>query len=254
VARGPAFWRGGFDVEEPGDTFLDLRAWSKGVVWVNGRCLGRFWNIGPTQTAYLPGPWLKQGANEIVVLDFLGPRDPVVGGLAEPILDELRPRLDLAARASARELTLRGAAPDYAGRFAPGEEPAIVMFEAPLSGRQFCLEALNAHDGRPDAAIAELDLLDQAGHSLSHEGWTIAYADSEETTRENGAAINAINGQTASFWHTEWSHERPNYPHQIVIDLAARVKISGFRYLPRRGNRAARIKDYRIFVGDKLAG
>ena len=40
-----------FNVDTPGDTFLDLHSWGKGVVWVNGHCLGRYWNIGPTQTA-----------------------------------------------------------------------------------------------------------------------------------------------------------------------------------------------------------
>jgi beta-galactosidase len=91
---GPAFWRGSFTVEQAADTFLDLRAWGKGVVWVNGHCLARFWNIGPTQTAYLPGPWLHAGRNEIVILDLLGPSAPVVAGLETPILDQLRPELD----------------------------------------------------------------------------------------------------------------------------------------------------------------
>ena len=47
-----------------------MRPWGKGVVWVNGHCLGRFWDIGPTQTAYLPGCWLHAGKNEIVILDL----------------------------------------------------------------------------------------------------------------------------------------------------------------------------------------
>jgi beta-galactosidase len=94
----PAFWRGQFHLTQPADTFLDLRSWGKGVVWVNGRCLGRFWNIGPTQTAYAPGPWLHAGENEIVILDLLGPGKPLVAGLEQPILDELRPQLDFTAR------------------------------------------------------------------------------------------------------------------------------------------------------------
>ncbi len=60
-------------VKKPGDTFLDMRSWGKGVVWVNGHCLGRFWNIGPTQTMYVPGPWLKRGKNEVIILDLIGP-------------------------------------------------------------------------------------------------------------------------------------------------------------------------------------
>ncbi len=95
-AKTPAFWRGTFKVSKPGDTFLDLRSWGKGVLWVNGHCLCRFWNIGPTQTAYLPGPWLKKGKNEIVILDYLGPGENAVSGLNQPILDQLRPDLDFA--------------------------------------------------------------------------------------------------------------------------------------------------------------
>jgi len=91
----PAFWRGSFTVASPGDTFLDMRTWGKGVVWVNGHCLGRLWDIGPTQTMYLPGPWLKSGRNDIVVLDLEGPRDPKLAGLSKPILDELHPEFEL---------------------------------------------------------------------------------------------------------------------------------------------------------------
>lgn len=93
--KKPAFWRGVFSVEKAADTFLDMSAWGKGVVWINGRCLGRFWNIGPTQTMYLPGPWLRAGGNEVVVLDLIGPDKPVLAGLKEPILGRLRPELDL---------------------------------------------------------------------------------------------------------------------------------------------------------------
>ena len=96
--KEPAFWRGSFELQSPADTFLDLRTWGKGVVWVNGRCLARFWNIGPTQTAYVPGPWLHAGKNEVVVLDFTGPSRPVVAGLEKPILDELHPELDFAGK------------------------------------------------------------------------------------------------------------------------------------------------------------
>jgi beta-galactosidase len=96
-AAGPAFWRASVNLAAPGDTFLDLRGWGKGVVWMNGHCLGRFWDIGPTQTAYAPGCWLHAGPNEVVILDLVGPRDPSVAGLASPILDQLRPGLDFAA-------------------------------------------------------------------------------------------------------------------------------------------------------------
>jgi len=91
---GPAFWRARVEVAQPGDTFLDMRPWGKGVAWVNGHCLGRFWNIGPAQTLYVPGPWLKSGQNEVVILDLPGPEKPEVAGLDTPILNQLRPELD----------------------------------------------------------------------------------------------------------------------------------------------------------------
>ena len=68
--------------------------WSKGFVWVNGHNLGRFWNIGPQQTMYLPGPWLKRGNNEVLILDLFGPEKPVLAGVEQPILNQLRPELD----------------------------------------------------------------------------------------------------------------------------------------------------------------
>ncbi|HWY31234.1 MAG TPA: beta-galactosidase, partial [Candidatus Acidoferrum sp.] len=88
---GPALWRATVNIKDPGDAFLDLRSWGKGVVWVNGHCLSRFWNIGPTQTAYIPGCWLRAGKNEILIFDLLGPEDPVVAGLERPILNEIHP-------------------------------------------------------------------------------------------------------------------------------------------------------------------
>jgi beta-galactosidase len=84
----PAFYRGHFDLDEAGDTFLDTRGWGKGAVWINGHALGRFWNVGPQQTLYVPAPWLKRGANEIVVFTLVPPKDARLHSLREPVLDE----------------------------------------------------------------------------------------------------------------------------------------------------------------------
>ena len=250
---GPAFWRSTVNIEKPGDTFLDLRSWGKGVVWANGHCLGRFWNIGPTQTAYAPGCWLRAGQNEIIILDLSGPERPVLAGLDQPILNSLHPEKDFAkVRRPQVTLQLDSAKPVLAAQFAPGSQMQEIKFDAPAAGRYFCLESLSAFDGQPFAAVAELDLLDESGKPLSHEGWTIAYVDSEERDKEDGSAENAIDGQTASFWHTEWSAAQPNHPHQLVIDLGQSQTISGFRYVPRQGAGAGRIKDCRIYVGGNL--
>jgi beta-galactosidase len=81
----PAFYRGAFTLRDIGDTWLDLRGWGKGVVWVNGHDLGRFWSIGPQRTLYLPGPWLKRGANEVIILDLAPQGSATLAGLTGPI-------------------------------------------------------------------------------------------------------------------------------------------------------------------------
>ena len=86
----PAYYRGTFTVDDPADTYLDLSTWGKGQVWVNGHAIGRFWQIGPQQSLFMPGCWLKKGENEIIVLDVMGPSNPVIAGLENPILDQLR--------------------------------------------------------------------------------------------------------------------------------------------------------------------
>jgi beta-galactosidase len=253
--KGPSFWRGTFQVTSPADTFLDLSNWGKGVLWVNGHCLARYWNIGPTQTAYLPGVWLKKGTNEIIILDLLGPTIPQLSGLVKPVLDKLRPELDFANTASepTTKLSLTGLKPVLKAEFKPGSEMQEVKFSQPASGNQFCFEADSAQDGKNFASIAELDLLDPSGNSISHQTWNIAYASSQELTGEDGSASNAIDGQTSNFWHSEWKNKEAKFPHQIVIDLGKETKIGGFRYTPRAGNNPGRIKDYQIYVGDGLA-
>jgi len=252
-ADAPAFYRATVTVETPGDTWLDMRPWGKGYAWINGHNLGRYWNIGPQQTMYVPGPWLKKGANEIIILDLLGPENPVIAALDHPIIDELRPEKDF-ARSRRPEVTLHldTAKPVYTGTFASGPDVEDLTFTQPVKGQFFCLESLSAHNDVPYAAIAELSLFDAAGQPLSTEGWTIAYVDSEERAKEDGTAENAIDGQTANFWHTEWGAAQPGHPHRLILDLGKSREIGGFRYVPRQGQGGGRIKDYKIYVGDGL--
>jgi beta-galactosidase len=152
-SRRPAFWRATVNLEKAGDTFLDLRSWGKGVVWVNGHCLGRYWNVGPTQTAYVPGCWLRAGKNEIVILDLLGPEKPVVAGLVKPILDELHPEKDFAnVRRPTFTLKLDSATPVLAGSFVAAAASQEMKLGSPATGRFFGIESLNTQDGGPFAA------------------------------------------------------------------------------------------------------
>ena len=68
--RPGTFFRGEFELAKTGDTYLNLSQWTKGIVWVNGHNLGRYWNIGPQNRIYCPAPWLKAGKNEVIVFDL----------------------------------------------------------------------------------------------------------------------------------------------------------------------------------------
>jgi beta-galactosidase len=72
TAGWPAFYRGRFSVTDPEDTFLALPGWTKGVCWVNGYNLGRYWHTGPQRTLYVPAPLLMEGQNELIVLELHG--------------------------------------------------------------------------------------------------------------------------------------------------------------------------------------
>ncbi|NID12818.1 glycoside hydrolase family 35 protein [Fibrivirga algicola] len=85
----PTFYAATFNVKQAGDTFLDMQGWGKGIVYVNGHHLGRFWNVGPQQTLYVPGCWLKSGANTILVFDQQNKSvQKSLKTVATPVLDQ----------------------------------------------------------------------------------------------------------------------------------------------------------------------
>lgn len=86
----PVVKYGSFMLSKTGDTYLDLSKWGKGCVWINGHHLGRYWNVGPQQTIYVPAEWLKEGKNEIQVLELLKPGQQVLTGIEKPVLDLLQ--------------------------------------------------------------------------------------------------------------------------------------------------------------------
>ena len=86
----PVLRKGYFTLTETGDTFLDMRPWGKGCVWVNGHNIGRYWYIGAQQTLYVPASWLRKGKNEIVIFEQLNAGQDTIEGLTAPIIDQLR--------------------------------------------------------------------------------------------------------------------------------------------------------------------
>ncbi|SNR39162.1 beta-galactosidase family protein [Flavobacterium sp. ov086] len=88
----PAVYQGTFNLSKTGDTFLDMRDWGKGIVFINGINIGRYWSVGPQQTLYVPGCWLKEGVNEIVIFEQKNDKiQTSVGTLETPILESLQP-------------------------------------------------------------------------------------------------------------------------------------------------------------------
>lgn len=67
---GPAFHRATVDIDDPADGFVALPGWEKGIVWLNGFNLGRYWSIGPQRTLYAPAPLWRRGKNQLVVLEL----------------------------------------------------------------------------------------------------------------------------------------------------------------------------------------
>ncbi len=253
----PAFYRGTFNLTKVGDTFLDTSAWNRGVVWVNGHNLGRYWRIGPQQTLYVPGPWLKAGSNEVVVYesDGIGDAAAKLQGLTEPILDKVNAEPGREHRKPGQKLDLSTLTPALSGTLANTDQWQTIALPAAGKGRYVTIESLNSHPGDTFAALAELYVQDTPGHDISRNKWKVMYADSEEFSSEDGNADNVFDLQPTTYWHTQWSGQNPpNHPHQIVIDLGQDVSVAALRMLQRPGTNAApaRIKDFRVFVTPQL--
>ena len=83
---------------------------------------------------------------------------------------------------------------------------------------------------------------------ISQSGWSLRFADSQETQGANNAAVNAFDGNPNTFWATRWYLSQPSPPHEIQIDLGATYDVAGFRYVPRQDAQYGRIGEYQFFV------
>ena len=241
----PGYHRGYFIIKKVGDTFLNLETWGKGQVWVNGHAMGRFWSIGPQQTLFIPGCWLKKGKNEIIVLDIIGPKEPIVWGQAEPELNKLQLEKTNKHNNIGDKPDLNSATPVATGVFKSGNGWQTVRLAAPAKGRYLAIECLSTQKANDRVAIAELYLQDGDGHRLSREPWTTKYADSEEEDG-NHTGDKVFDLQESTYWQTE---KGSALPHLLVIDLGSEQTVSALEYLPRaEQNAPGSIKDFRIFI------
>ncbi len=244
--RTPGCYRAIFNVKKPGDTFLNFETWGKGLVYINGRGLGRIWEIGPQQTLYVPGCWLNEGENEILVFDIIGPRETKTEGLKQPLLDQLLVSKPLTHRNEGEALDLSGEKEVLSTSFKPGNGWQEFTFGHPVKGRYICLEALNAHDGKALACIAEMYLLNEKGERLSREPWIVNYADSEDVSHVNRSADKIFDLQESTYWSTA---KGAQFPHSIVIDLGDTYTLTGIQCLPRMESEVpGGIKDFKVYV------
>ena len=239
------YYRGYFNIKKIGDTFLNFEEFGKGQVYVNGHTLGRIWSVGPQQTLFIPGCWLKKGRNEVVILDITGPKNTVCEGFNKPELNKLNLDRPITHNDVNNKPNLSSLKPATTGTFASGNGWQNIQFSNPVTGRYLCIQALNSQDGKEYACIAELYATDSKGNRISREPWMAKYADNEDTNG-NKTLDKLFDLQESTYWST---CNGIQYPHTIVIDMGNEQTISGIQYLPRAEEGApASIKDYKIFV------
>ena len=251
IKDAPAFHRGTFTVDEPGEIFLDTAKWGKGAMWVNGHSLGKFWAIGPQQTMYLPSCWVKKGKNEIVILELDDRGCRTTAGLPAPELNKVQKDPN-ASRKTVRE----GRDPllDPADRIAETElashkNPQPIVFAKPVTARHLAIEILSSHGNSDFTSLAELEVLDDKGKPLPAKAWKIWYASSEETNGESAAAERLIDGKPKTIWHSQWENGMPKPPHVVVVDMGDIQTISGIRLTQRtEDDRPGRAKQIRLYA------
>lgn len=239
------YYRDYFDLKKVGDTFLNLEQWGKGQVYVNGHALGRFWRIGPQQTLYLPGCWLKKGRNEIIVMDIVGPKAPVIWGQDQPELNKLQLEKTNKHNNPGDHPDLNSAQPVAQGVLLATDLCQTIEFNRPVKGRYIAIECQNVHGNKDYVAIAELYALNAEDYRISRDSWSVKYADSEEEDG-NHTGDKAFDQQESTYWKTQ---KGSSFPHLLVIDLGEVRTLTGLQVLSRteKGSPGA-LKDYKIFV------
>jgi hypothetical protein len=136
------------------------------------------------------------------------------------------------------------------GTLAEGTEKKTVTFEAKAC-RFIKLKALSEINGEAWTSAAEIGVVEATGDTPSKPKLKFVKVDSEETEGEDGKGANAVDGDPATFWHTQWQDASPGHPHEIIIELNPPAKIKGFTYLPRQDEGVnGTIKDYEFYVSD----
>ena len=230
-----------------------MEAFGKGQVYVNGHALGRFWQIGPQQTLYLPGCWLKKGKNEVIVLDVVGPKGeagkpgsnvaPTAFCQDHPELDKLNLEKSNKHNEPGHRMELNSETPVVKGEFKAGNGWQTIKLDKPVTGRYFAIQAESSQSGDSQIAIAEVYLQDAQGNRIDRNNWVAFYADSE---KGNSTLDKMFDLQESTYWQTE---KGANFPHLGIVDMGKEVTISAFEYLPRAEQGApGSVKAFKLYV------
>lgn len=251
--RKAGYYRGFFNINKVGDTFINMEAFGKGQVYVNGHALGRFWQIGPQQTLYLPGCWLKKGKNEVIVLDVVGPKGeagkvgtdvmPTAFCQDHPELDKLNLEKSNKHNEPGHRMDLNSDTPAWKGDLKAGNGWQTIKLDKPVTGRYFAFECNSSQSGDSQIAIAEVYLQDAQGNRIDRNNWVAYYADSE---KGNSTLDKMFDLQESTYWQTE---KGANFPHLCIVDMCKEMTISAFEYLPRAEQGApGSVKGIKFFV------
>lgn len=251
--RKAGYYRGFFNINKVGDTFINMEAFGKGQVYVNGHALGRFWQIGPQQTLYLPGCWLKKGKNEVIVLDVVSPKGeagkvgtdvmPTAFCQDHPELDKLNLEKSNKHNEPGHRMDLNSDTPAWKGDLKAGNGWQTIKLDKPVTGRYFAFECNSSQSGDSQIAIAEVYLQDAQGNRIDHNNWVAYYADSE---KGNSTLDKMFDLQESTYWQTE---KGANFPHLCIVDMGKEMTISAFEYLPRAEQGApGSVKGIKFFV------
>ena len=130
------------------------------------------------------------------------------------------------------------------------EDPGPIQFNTPgVYNVQFTVINGSGQSDPTPATVAVTVLDPYIPQNIPQTSWSVRYVDSQELAGANGAAVNAIDGNRQTIWHTAWSSGSAPLPHEIQIDLGDVYEVSGFRYLPRQdGELNGRIGQYEFYV------
>jgi beta-galactosidase len=200
-------------------------------------------------------PWIRRGRNEVVVLDLTGPREARIAGLKNRSSTSCTGSATWRVRRARRSCSWTASSRRTKASSRPVPRRRTCASRQPVRGRQFCLESLDAFDGKRFAAVAEIALLGKDGKTAR------AVRLDHRLCQQRGGE----QGRRRRTERHQWPEQRLlahrlqrrqcGAPAPLVIDLGKTVEVAGLRYTPRQGKDdvTGRIRGYRAYVGERAA-